>query len=507
MAKFVNFRSFVYSALMLILTSIFCVIACNVDWLGVILLNILLFVPFVTAIAIRKKIKTYIFVTIITTSILCLISMISFFIAFDNWLPYNFNKEYIVKGTYDDSYDNGNFKFIFLKDVTLNGKNMPGKILVEISGDVSDSGITYGDELKFFSKVEGYDLIEDFEVNAAEYKENVRYFASVDINDITIAHYEPSIWDKLEKNVKDLLFEEMGDKYGAVAYAMLTGDKNNISNYYKSVFSLAGIAHILAVSGLHIGFLMGVVTFLLRKCKIKKLPTFIIDIVFLLLYMIVADFSPSVVRASIMFAVGGGAMLIGEQNDSFNSLGLSMTIILTFSPIMLFDVGFILSVGAVFGIIVFEPIFERALLKIRMPSFAAKAISVPLSAQIGIMPPSIYFFSSFSLWAVPVNILLMPLMAFSFVFVFIALFLSLILNLKLLLKLAAIPIRGLLIGAEYLSMAPLAYINVKPTRWIFAAFPLYFTMSSFVNIKYKKVIASIAVSALSIGVFVLILLA
>ena len=80
---------------------------------------------------------------------------------------------------------------------------------------------------------------------------------------------------------------------------------------------------------MHIGFLMLLITFLLSKLKTPRLANFGINTVVLLLYCLFAGFTPSVVRASIMFLIGNLATLLGEERDGFNALGLAAATTLT----------------------------------------------------------------------------------------------------------------------------------------------------------------------------------
>ena len=488
MKRAINFRSFIYSAVMLILSIISCLLALNVAWLGFIILVSIIFIPVIVGILARKRIKTYVFVTLLLTSLLCFISDTIFFVNSFTLQEGELKSDtYQVCGTIDDNYNIDGKRRVILKDISISGDEYDGRFMVTVTGDDLDAAS--GDVISFRSYVFSRELIDGFEVDGASLRSDIRYYATVNSDHITVFKGEPDLLSKINSYINDKLIFYMGEKYGVIAYGILTGDKNEISSSIRDSFSAAGIAHILAVSGLHIGFLIGVVTFLLRKLKVKRLTTFVISTVVAMLYSALAGFSPSVIRTCIMFLVGGGAMLLGEEQDGLNSLGLAATVILTFSPLLLFEAGFVMSVSAVFGLIIFTPIFTRAIIKIKVPQKVADVVAVPLAAQLGIIPATIYFFGSLQLYSVIANIVLMPLMSMAFIAIFVSLILSILFPLGFLLTLSSYLTRGLTVAADFFSGLPMAVIDVYSSFVVFMLYPIYFLMSGFINVKHKRIVA------------------
>ncbi|MCH5163892.1 MAG: ComEC/Rec2 family competence protein [Clostridiales bacterium] len=490
MKRAVNFRSFVYSAAILMLTILLCLLALNLAWLGFSLLLIAIFAPVILAIIFKKKLLLYKFVTIIMTACLCFVAVVMFFITVYSWTPSEVgNRVYWVSGTVDDNFVVDGERKVILKNLQLDNMDVPGRMQITVSDEEKFFElIPVGDRLEFAAYVFVRDLVSGYSINASYLRSNIRYVATVTAGNVKISEGKTTLLDDINSFVKNTLIECMGNRYGVIAYGILTGDKNEISSDVRDSFSAAGIAHILAVSGLHIGFLMAIMTFLLRKFKVKRLPTFITNAVILLLYTIFAGFSPSVVRASIMFLVLSGATLLGEQNDSFNSLGLASTVILTVSPVMLFEGGFVMSIGAVFGLINFTPLLVRLLTKIKMNEKIANAIAVPVAAQLGVLPVSVNFFGSLQLYSIIINIVLMPFMSLVFMAVFVSVLLSIIPPLKILVTLSGFLIKGLTIAADFCSALPLAQLTVSSTLISFLLFPLYFVVGEFFNCKHKKIV-------------------
>lgn len=502
----VNFRSFIVSMLILIGSVLCCLLALNIPWLGFLMLFIVFVTPVAVAFIIKKKVPLYKFVTLIMAAVLCVVSAVVFFVTVYTWIPDEVEtKEYTVKGLIEDNYVADYERIVVLKDLQLDGEAVAGKMKVTVDDKQKVfTLVPVGDTLEFSAKVTVYELVSGFTVNASALRNNIRYYARTSTSEVKIDKGEMSALDKVNLFVKNKLTECMGNSYGVVAYGMLTGDKNEISSSVRESFSAAGIAHILAVSGLHIGFLMLLITFLLSKLKTPRLVNFGINAFILLLYCLFAGFTASVVRASIMFLIGNLAMLLGEERDGFNALGLAATVILTFSPMMLFDAGFIMSVGAVFGIFNFAPIIAKALTKIKIPSKIASAISVSTAAQLGILPACIIFFGALQLYSVLINVLLMPIMSIVFIAIFIALVLSLIPIFKFLLTVSGFLVKGMIIVAQFCAALPFAQIAITSTRAVYAFYPLYFVSGGFLGSDKKRLFSIVSWALIAIIILILL---
>lgn len=505
MKRIVNFRSFVYSALMVMATAIFCLLALNISWLGFVLLGLLLIVPIVLMIVFRKRIRKFCIVTVILTSVLCIASALNFFIRAFSWNSAEIQTgNYFISGSVEDNYVVDGKRKVILKNLKFDGNEVAGKISVTIK----DEGkffelVPVGDVLNFMGRVTVRKLIDGYVVKANYLRSDIRYTTTANAREIAIEEGKPDFLDAVNVIIKSTLTRCMGSRFGSIAYAMLSGDKNEIASDDKEAFSAAGIAHILAVSGLHIGFLMAVVAFILRKLRVKRLPSLLIETAIMLLYAAFAGFSPSVVRCCVMFEVMSVAMTIGEQNDSLNSLGIAATVILLVNPLMMFEAGFIMSISAVFGIIVLSPVITRGLQKIKIPEKIASFVAASVSAQLGILPSSIFIFETAQLYSVFANILLLPLLSVTFILVFISLIISLIPTFDFFVALAKYPLEWITSAATLCMSFPYANVAVYSSAAIFAAYPAYFTLGGFVNLGNNKK-AAIAVKSACIAVPLLI---
>ena len=197
-----------------------------------------------------------------------------------------------------------------------------------------------------------------------------------------------------------------------LASALILGGSGRITPQTKDLFSRAGILHILAVSGLHVGFVCAFVSALLFFIPISIRWKFGIIMVVLVLYSGLTGFRPSICRASIM-AFFFGLGLIAQRNvDRIHITNMTALVFLVYKPSLLFDIGGQLSFAAVYGIFTLFPIIEAKFIKAVKSKFI-RMMMVPLaisfSAQIYVVPLLVYYFQRFSNVTVFANFLIVPL--------------------------------------------------------------------------------------------------
>ncbi|MCI7303688.1 MAG: DNA internalization-related competence protein ComEC/Rec2 [Clostridiales Family XIII bacterium] len=166
----------------------------------------------------------------------------------------------------------------------------------------------------------------------------------------------------------------------AMALAMLFGDRSAMSEDTYEDFQRNGTAHILAVSGLHIGVVYGFFAFLWRG---RKGALFYIGALFFLLsYMALASFSPSVVRAGTMIILHLGAGFLHRRYDLLSAASFTFVLMLCYNPIQLFHVGFQLSFLAVASLGVILPYVQRFYQGVFLSSLAIQAGMAPFTAYV-----------------------------------------------------------------------------------------------------------------------------
>ena len=191
----------------------------------------------------------------------------------------------------------------------------------------------------------------------------------------------------------------VGDKEKSVAEALLIGYKKNLDKTLLQSYSSTGVVHIIAISGLHLGMIYGLLLFLLKPLKNKKYIKWlqpVCIIVVLWTFTFLTGAAPSILRSAIMFTF----IVLGEQQNRrshiYNSLAASACCILAYNPLQLWDVGFQLSYAAVISIAAFSvPITRLIYIKNKLLLNCWQLTAVNLAAQICTLPLILYYFHQF----------------------------------------------------------------------------------------------------------------
>lgn len=220
-----------------------------------------------------------------------------------------------------------------------------------------------------------------------------------------------STWKLMEsladfrRHWKEMLFKVLGERQGAVLCGIMLGDKTDIEPEVKELYQVNGVGHILAISGLHLSFIgIGMYT-ILRRITGSCTAGGIAGICFLVLYILMAGVTVSAVRAAVMFMFRVGADMSGRHYDAPTALAFAALTVLLWRPLYIGDGGFWLSFGAVAGVIAILPLFRG-----RFRGRVYEGICAGISIQLAIFPVLLYYFFEFPLYALLLNIVIIPLM-------------------------------------------------------------------------------------------------
>lgn len=194
----------------------------------------------------------------------------------------------------------------------------------------------------------------------------------------------------------------------------LTGDRSFLAPDIRDVFSITGLAHILALSGLHVGIISWVIFIMLIPLKIAgmKGTRIVITIVILWLFAIMTGLSPSVVRAVIMATLLLAATFLERIRNPFNSLCFAAIIILLFTPHAIFTIGFQLSFIAVASILLLANKINPIPQSNRTLHIIVSYFSVAISAMIGTGIISAFYFGFFPIYFLFTNVAISLLLPF-----------------------------------------------------------------------------------------------
>lgn len=194
--------------------------------------------------------------------------------------------------------------------------------------------------------------------------------------------------------------------------AVITGDRTYMPETHSELFSAAGVAHVLALSGAHVAVIALIISiglFPMTFFYAHRLRIFIV-ILSIWIYAIVTGLSPSVVRATIMLTLVGTSFLIGKRHSAMNSLFAAAILIIIFSPFSLFHPGFQLSFVAVAALLLLSSRLNPFERRHKTLYFLAEIIIVPFVSLLATAPLSAYYFhfipTYFFITAFPVSLIL-----------------------------------------------------------------------------------------------------
>ena len=198
--------------------------------------------------------------------------------------------------------------------------------------------------------------------------------------------------------------EALFPENGAVAKAMLLGDRSGVEEELLEAFRSTGVLHLMAVSGIHVSVLAGALSMLFRR---NAWVRFFAVAAFLAFYAGVTAFSPSVVRAGVMLLYYFLSFPLARRPDGPSALAAACVVVLLANPFALFTASFQLSFLAVYGLTTIQPLLARPLE--RLGSKAASLISGSLAVLAATLPAMAGFFSETSLMSLFANVLVLPI--------------------------------------------------------------------------------------------------
>lgn len=303
----------------------------------------------------------------------------------------------------------------------IDGNKSFGKIILNIKQTKPALHLPIGSRIKVYGGI--YKNKNPFNPNQfdyGKYLENQQIYGQIYTgeNQIILGKAEVSLWAYFSnfrsKIIQNLEQSEFKSEELNIMIALLLGQQQDISPETLKDYQLAGAVHILSVSGLHVGFILLFVTFLLKPIGNTKRNAFIKLMIILLSlwsYGILAGLAPSVVRSVTMFSFVAIGNHLRRTVNTFHTLLVSMLLILLWKPSFLFDVGFQLSYLALFFILWLQPLLSAIWQpKHKVIQYFWDILTVSFAAQIGAMPLSIYYFHQFPGLFFVTNIIILPLL-------------------------------------------------------------------------------------------------
>ncbi len=239
-------------------------------------------------------------------------------------------------------------------------------------------------------------------------------FISYNTDSINIIDNKRNVFKSLlfnaRKNIDKIIHDLHQPETAGLLRGLILADRSEIDFETKNDFINAGVIHILAVSGLHVGYVLLIFIFIFGRFGIYSRS--ILTIIGLLVFMLITGVPPSVFRATLMAIIIILAFLLNRSTNIINSISIAAVIILLFNPAEIYNPGFQLSFAAVLSIAIIYPKIQKAIfslqLKKKWMEYVLLFLGVSLSAQIGTIPFTLAYFSKLSLIALFTNLIVIP---------------------------------------------------------------------------------------------------
>ena len=249
-----------------------------------------------------------------------------------------------------------------------------------------------------------YKYLQSKNIVGLVYVKNITNFRIVD-NQISI--FANNIF-KVRKWVAEKIEQNHNSITSGLLKGLLLADRSEIDYRTKESFINSGVIHVLAVSGLHVGFIVLIFLFLTNRIPIYSRT--IITIIGLIAFLMLTGNPTSVFRATIMAIIMLLIFLSNRTYNSINSLFIAALIILLFNPQDIFNPGFQLSFSAVLSILIIYPIFNKKITtKNKAFRFLFLFSTVSFSAQLGTLPFTLIYFHKLSIISLIANLFVIPM--------------------------------------------------------------------------------------------------
>jgi len=530
--QLVNFRPVCFFALFVGLTVIICMISRDVGfWLVFVWIGLLiLFFVAMNAWNNKKGFRGTCLKAIgsskiffASTLLLCLAVIISFGVTqvvFEN--QRSFIGEGQLRGTItsftirDDTFLDEGRANIVLNNATFMGQRITGRVRVNLTAqdeEVLESlrSLGFGTVVSLNTTLSASNS-SPFNVN-----NRIRYTTSHRGRGLIFHGSSSDARMSVMRYTYNYFNRHMSEQSATLMYSMLFGDRSSLDSDIRESFSATGLAHVLAVSGLHVGMVVGLLVGVMHILKMPKKPQFFIIFCTLLLYLFLADFRYSIMRAAIMFLVMVFNRLFVRRVDLFSSICMAMVIVLVLFPFSIMSVSFQLTFGCMIGIaLLYRPLYrfcnkvlcfgknENAQKKWIQwfRKFISGTIALDLSTSVAVFPFIVLYFGAYPAFSILTNLFLLPLLVIAFKLSVIALvtFIG-----SPLLYWADIFTRGVIHATNWISSinAQVAF-NING-YWFLFYFIGLFLLSRFIFIEKKTIRYSLAGISFAIYGFAILL--
>ena len=396
------------------------------------------------------------------------------------------NKQIEEKAVIISDIQEKEYKYIYEAKFLKNNK----KVLISIKKSQQIDKINYGDLIYLEGKLEIPKIATNYKgFNYRQYLKTQKIQGIVIADNVKIlkAKYKNNLIYQIQKKIKAIIKEKLPSETGDLLLAILLGDKKDLSEQIQINFKNSNLSHMLAVSGAHVSYIIIGLTYITQNSIMGKRKARVFCIFFLIIFMAITNFTPSVTRACIMAILTLVSKILYKKADIYTNISISALIILLYNPYSLLDLGFQLSFGGTIGIVIFMRFIKKKQEEPKLLNYIKQMALVSICANIIIIPIIMNNFNTVSLTFLVSNILASPILAIIVIVGFSIIIISIISHsLSNLLVFWLNPILNLLIKiSSFCSKLPFAKILVV-TPYIFNIIFYYTIILYLVNYNELK---------------------
>ena len=305
---------------------------------------------------------------------------------------------------------------------TLNQHSVVGKLLLSLKNDSLNPNLQVDDRLRIVGRIQKITSSKNpYQFDYAEYmrKQGIEHRINIQKAQLNSLPKNKQTWRGMAYGFREYLISKL-EKQGfqsdneSVIKALVLGDRTDISTELKRDYADAGAVHLLAISGLHIGVLLLLLNGLfspLLQWKHGGFVRLLLVVSCLWIFAFITGLSASVMRSVTMFSAVALGIALKRSKSQFQTLLISLFVLLLIRPNFIYDVGFQLSYLAVFGILWLMPVamqFRKPRWWIVMKIW--QLIALGTIAQLCVLPLSLYYFHQFPLLFLVANLVIVPFM-------------------------------------------------------------------------------------------------
>ena len=311
--------------------------------------------------------------------------------------------DYDISGTVTDfCYDDGKTE-LTLSNATLDGNKINKKLLLITDGECE---VSIGDRINADAYAKNPDKVFE-NYNERNYYLSIGIGVKAYADEVKVLSHNNAPIIQFLHGIRAGIVEKANEIFGAdgeLMSALVVGERRELAETRTEVYRSTGTAHLLAISGFHMGVIVAALGTIIPKGR-RKLRTIVIGLS-MFFYCTISVYAPGLVRSAIMTFCMLLCSSMERRHDSLSALALAAVLILAVNPYHLYSIGFQLSLSACFGIILLNKPILNTLKRIHMPF--APMIAVTTSATLATMMFQMRYFGTFSTYAVLGNIIAVP---------------------------------------------------------------------------------------------------